>query len=87
MYLGSEETYKNRISRFKKNIFVCETTLFENIVSLRLLYSRVSCVQAIANCRNMRGLGKSMVVFRSFEKLHVRYPNERSTKFESIYQE
>ena len=39
----------------------------------------------IGNCRNVRGLGKSMIVFRLFEKL--RYPNERSTKFESIYQE
>ena len=33
----------------------------------------------------MRGLGKSKVVFRLFEKL--RYSNERSTKFESLYQE
>ena len=39
----------------------------------------------IGNCRNVRGLGKSMVVFRLFEKL--RYFNERSTKFESLYQE
>ena len=34
----------------------------------------------IGNCRNVRGLGKSMVVFRLFEKL-------RSTKFKSLYQE
>ena len=33
----------------------------------------------------MRGLGKSEVVFRLFEKL--RYSNERSTKFNSLYQE
>ena len=33
----------------------------------------------------MRGLGKSIVVFRLFEKL--RYSNERSTKFESLYHE
>ena len=33
----------------------------------------------------MRGLGKSVVVFRLFEKL--RYSNERSTKFESLQQE
>ena len=33
----------------------------------------------------MRGLGKSMVVFRLLEKL--RYSNERSTKFESLNQE
>ena len=39
----------------------------------------------IGNCRNVRGLGKSMVVFRLFEKL--RYSNERSTKFESLCQE
>ena len=32
----------------------------------------------------MRGLGKSMVVFRLFEKL--KYSNERTTKFENIYQ-
>ena len=31
--------------------------------------------EAIGNCRNVRGLGKSMVVFRLFEKL--RYSNER----------
>ena len=39
----------------------------------------------IGNCRNVRGLEKSMVVFRLFEKL--RYSNERSAKFESLYQE
>ena len=39
----------------------------------------------IGHFRNVRGLGKSMVVFRLFEKL--RYSNERSTKFESFYQE
>ena len=33
----------------------------------------------IGNCRNVRRLGKSKVVFRLFEKL--RYSNERSTKF------
>ena len=33
----------------------------------------------------MRGLGKSKVVFHLFEK--PRYSNERSTKFESLYQE
>ena len=42
----------------------------------------------IATCelghyRNVRGLGKSMVVFRLFEKL--RYSNERSTTFQSLY--
>ena len=39
----------------------------------------------IAHCRNVRGLGKSMVVFGLFEKL--RNYNERSTKFESLYHE
>ena len=39
----------------------------------------------IGNCRNVRGLGKNMVVFGFFEK--PRYSNERSTKFESLYQE
>ena len=33
----------------------------------------------IGHYRNVRGLGKSMVVFRLFEKL--RYSNERSTIF------
>ena len=40
---------------------------------------------AIAHCKNVRGLEKRMVVFRLFEKL--RRSNERSTKFESLYQE
>ena len=39
----------------------------------------------IGNCRNVRGLGMCMVVFRLFEKL--RHSNERATKFESLYQE
>ena len=39
----------------------------------------------IGHCRNVRGLGKSVVVFRLFDKL--RYSNERSTKFESLSQE
>ena len=33
----------------------------------------------MGNCRNVRGLGKSMVVFCLYEKL--RYSNERSTIF------
>ena len=39
----------------------------------------------IGHCRNVRGLGKSMVVFRLFELL--RCSNERSTKFEDLYHE
>ena len=35
--------------------------------------------QSIGHYRNVRGLGKSMVVFRLLEK--VRYSNERSTIF------
>ena len=34
---------------------------------------------SIGHFRNVRGLGKSMVVFRLFEKL--KYSNERSTIF------
>ena len=36
----------------------------------------------LGHCRNVRGLGKSMVGFRLFETLT--YSNERSTKFESL---
>ena len=36
-------------------------------------------VSYIGHYRNVRGLGKSMAVFRLFEKL--RYSNERSTLF------
>ena len=36
-------------------------------------------INAIGHFRNVRGLGKSMVVFRLFEKL--KYSNERSTIF------
>ena len=39
----------------------------------------------IGHYRNVRGLGKSMVVFRLFEKL--RFSNERSTIFQSLYHE
>ena len=41
-------------------------------------YKHVFCY-IIGHYRNVRGLGKSMVVFRLFEKL--RYSNERSTVF------
>ena len=36
-------------------------------------------LMSIGHFRNVRGLGKSMVVFRLFEKL--KYSNERSTIF------
>ena len=46
----------------------------------------VSRIESIGNnCRNVRGLGKSIVFFHLFAKL--RYLNEGSTKFESLYQE
>ena len=41
--------------------------------------------RGIGHCRNVRELGKSMVVFRLFEKLWC--SNERSTKFGSLYHE
>ena len=41
--------------------------------------------KSIGHYRNVRGLGKSMVVFHLFEKL--RYSNERSTIFWSLYNE
>jgi len=44
--------------------------------------SRIFC---IAHCKNVGGLGKSIVVFNLFEKL--RYSKKRSTKFESLKQE
>ena len=47
--------------------------------------ARTTPAVCMGNCRNVRGLGKSMVVFRLLEKL--RYSNERSTKFECIYLE
>ena len=40
---------------------------------------------SIGHFRNVRGLGKSMVVFRLFEKL--KYSNERSTIFQSLNHE
>ena len=59
---------------------------FDSICSSRKTYAAaVLTTQSIRNCRNVRGLGKSMVVFRLFERL--RYLDERSTKFESLYHE
>ena len=42
-------------------------------------------IYCLGHCRNVRGLGKSMVVFLFFEKL--RYSNERSSKIERLYHE
>ena len=44
-----------------------------------LFFGFVCNVRPIGHFRNVRGLGKSMVVFRLFEKL--KYSNERSTIF------
>ena len=46
------------------------------LTSFRPLYAAET---RIGHFRNVRGLGKSMVVFRLFEKL--KYSNERSTIF------
>ena len=42
-------------------------------------FGSISRLDYIGNCRNVRELGKSIVVFRLLEKL--RYSNERLTKF------
>ena len=44
-----------------------------------------SSAYILGHSRNVRGLGKSMVVFRLCGK--VRYSNKRSTKFESVNHE
>ena len=49
----------------------------------QFLYAYAWCRKCIGHCSNVRGLGKSMVVFCLFEKL--RYSNKRWTKFESLY--
>ena len=50
-----------------------------HLVGIMYYVAVLEICEQIGNCRNVRGLGKSMVVFRLFEKL--RYSNERSTKF------
>ena len=50
----------------------------DQIVAICCSYSN-ALLTVIGHYRNVRGLGKSMVVFRLFEKL--RYSNERSTIF------
>ena len=74
MESGSRKTLHVR-SQITKNNFL-NSCFMENKISLSLI---------IGNCRNVRGLGKSKVVFHFFEKL--RYSNDRSTKFKSLYQE
>jgi len=56
-----------------------------NASKLSLERLKIKLGDDITHCKNVRGLGKSMVVFGLFEKL--RYSNERSTKFESLKQE
>ena len=68
---------KQRYSR--KSNFVPE--LFGKVTLASLQHGR----RQIGQCRNVSALGKSMVVFRLFEKL--RYSNEKSTKFESLNHE
>ena len=48
-------------------------------------FSPRAITHPLAHCKNVRRLGKSVVVFHLFEKL--RYSNERTTKFESLCQE
>ena len=60
----------------------CEKWTDQHDTSVGQRKIRVSCRNQIHD--QLRGLGKSMVVFRVFEKL--RYWNERSTKFESLKQ-
>ena len=55
----------------------CSCPRFPGGIKRSALWSKRS--SAIGHYRNLRGLGKSMVVFRLFEKL--RYSNERSTIF------
>ena len=62
-----------------------EENLNPTIFDVPPSFSAICSMREIGNCRNVRGLRKSMVVFRLFEKL--RYSNERSTKFESLNHE
>ena len=61
-----------RVENSDKSLAMC------SLISRGLAYSTRHLFQ-IGHYRNVRGLGKSMVVFRLFEKL--RYSNERSTIF------
>ena len=66
--VGGENFSRTRVILFPRNIFYHSFLFTKRVVT--------------DNCRNVRRLGKSMAVFRLFEKL--RYSNERSTKFESL---
>ena len=68
--------FLNVISRFMASL--SKELVDDNFTVCKLISS-------IAHFKNVRGLGKSMVVFRLFEKL--RYSHERSTKFVSLKQE
>ena len=71
--------HKNRTR--KGRLVLCECLSFLNWGSRGYLasFSKKEGEAGTGHCRNVRGLGKSMVVFRLFEKL--RYSNERSTIF------
>ena len=73
-----------RYENVNKNIpclFVSvSVTLFKSLSRVCKLRTKYKlCALRIGYYRNVRGLGKSIVVFRLFEKL--RYSNERSTIF------
>ena len=66
--------------------FCMEKVFFKTPFIYCMVHVPLSCTYRayIGNCRDVRGLGSSMVVFCLFEKL--RYSNERSTTFASVYQ-
>ena len=68
-----------------RRIFNSLLVVWKCVQSRSFIFVTLPPIASIGNCRNVRGLGKSMVVFRLFEKLI--HSNERSTKFESLYQE
>ena len=65
--------------------FVWKEATFEATIWNCTYGSRAILCDIIGHYRNVRGLGKSMVVFRLFEKLW--YSHERSTIFYSLYHE
>ena len=68
-----------------QSISISRTVLLKTNLVNYLVALKPEKTSSIGNCRNVRGPGKSMVVFRLLEKL--RCSHERSTKFESLYQE
>ena len=78
--LGAEISFANSVLVRIKSRVLTVSKMPALIASLRTIFG---CRLSIGNCRNVRGLGKSMVVFLLFEK--QRYSNERSTKFEPVF--